>query len=82
MAAMSDDDVKQRIEKEVTLEHSTQRAPEHALKNRLLFHIAHKVWSRAPLTPPPQKSFSALLPTSDGRHRTTLRRRLMIKTSS
>lgn len=43
MAAMSDDDVKQRIEKEVTLEHSTQRAPEHALKNRLLFHVAHKV---------------------------------------
>jgi hypothetical protein len=57
MAAMSDDDVKQRIEKEVTLEHSTQRAPEHALKNRLLFHVAHKVWSRAPLTSPPQRAF-------------------------
>jgi tetratricopeptide (TPR) repeat protein len=43
ISAMSEEDVKQRIEKEVTLERSTQRAPEHALKNRLLFHIAHKV---------------------------------------
>jgi len=43
ISAMSEEDVKQRIEKEVTLERSTQRAPEHALKNRLLFHVAHKV---------------------------------------
>jgi len=43
ISSMSEEDVKQRIEKEVTLERSTQRAPEHALKNRLLFHVAHKV---------------------------------------
>ncbi|KAJ8600042.1 hypothetical protein CTAYLR_001809 [Chrysophaeum taylorii] len=39
---VTDDDVVARIEKEVRLEDQTQRAPERALRNRLLFHVAHK----------------------------------------
>jgi len=40
---MSDEEVRQRIIKDIRDENSTQKAPELALKNRLLFHIAHKV---------------------------------------
>lgn len=42
LGALMDDEVVARIEKEVRLEDQTQRAPERALRNRLLFHIAHK----------------------------------------
>lgn len=39
----NNEELRSRIQKEVELEHSTLKAPESALKNRLLFHLAHKV---------------------------------------
>ena len=39
----SDEEVRQQITKEIEAEHSTQKAPELSLKNRLLFHLAHKI---------------------------------------
>ena len=40
---LSDDEVRATIAKEMKEEHASQRARELALKNRLLFHLAHKV---------------------------------------
>lgn len=42
LGALVDDEVVARIEKDVRLEDQTRRAPERALHNRLLFHVAHK----------------------------------------
>lgn len=39
----TDEEVRQQITKEIEAEHSTQKAPEQSLKNRLLFHLAHKI---------------------------------------
>lgn len=39
---LTDDDVVSRIDKDTRLELTAARAPERALRNRLLFHIAHK----------------------------------------
>ena len=41
----------------MTLEYTTQRAPERALKNRLLFHIAHKLDDQDKLMMRHQASF-------------------------
>ncbi len=40
---LSDDEVSATIAKELKEEHANNRAPEMALKNRLLFHLAHKM---------------------------------------
>lgn len=40
--SLSDDDVAKRVDRELRLEDTSKRAPERALRNRLLFHIAHK----------------------------------------
>eukprot|EP00617_Octactis_speculum_P018662 CAMPEP_0185750798 /NCGR_PEP_ID=MMETSP1174-20130828/9557_1 /TAXON_ID=35687 /ORGANISM="Dictyocha speculum, Strain CCMP1381" /LENGTH=617 /DNA_ID=CAMNT_0028427469 /DNA_START=265 /DNA_END=2118 /DNA_ORIENTATION=- len=39
---LDDEEVKSRIRKELELEYKSTKAPEQALKNRLLFHLAHK----------------------------------------
>ncbi|KAJ1458800.1 hypothetical protein M885DRAFT_512620 [Pelagophyceae sp. CCMP2097] len=39
---LTDDEIKARVDKEVRLDDAAKRAPEKALRNRLLFHVAHK----------------------------------------
>ena len=40
---LSDEEVRATIVKELKEEHASDKAPEMALKNRLLFHLAHKM---------------------------------------